>query len=218
MSGTPLTLVIVDDHELFTQGLILLLAQRWTNQFTVVGHADKVEEALPLVASTRPQIAVVDLNMPPLGGATAIRQIKKHYPDTRVLALSGAGDLTLAEQALRAGADGFMSKTASPDDLVAPLQSIAAGLAVIEPDVVDYLLSLSRKPSAELLQRLDDRDLKLWVLLARGLETVDIAHQLLVSDRTAKRLIASLLKKLQAANRTEAAGLAGQYGLLDDVP
>lgn len=218
MSGTPLTLVIIDDHELFTQGLILLLAQRWDDRFTVVGHTDQVEEAVPLVASTRPHIAVVDLNMPPLGGATAIRRIKSSYPGTQVLALSGAGDVTLAEEALRAGADGFMSKTASADALVAPLLSIAARLAVIEHDVVDYLLSLSRKPSSELLERLDDRDLKLWVLLARGYETVDIAQQLLVSDRTAKRLIASLLNKLQAANRVEAAGLAGKYGLLDDVP
>jgi DNA-binding NarL/FixJ family response regulator len=220
VSEGRLRVVIIDDHDLFSQGLVLLLASKAGHTFEVGGRTSHVEEALALVEEHNADLAIVDLAMPPLGGAAAIRQIKERRPGTRVLAISGAEDLELAEHALRAGADGYLPKSADPDVLVAPLLAIAAGFRVLDARLTENILHASRKPPPELLERLSDQDILLWRLLSRGLETSDIARRLLVSERTAKRQLSALLNKIGAGSRIEAAGLAGQFGLLDsdDLP
>jgi DNA-binding NarL/FixJ family response regulator len=209
------TVVIVDDHALFAQGLALLLESRAGDKFVVAGSTTAGEDAVALVGRENADLAVVDLALPPLGGVETIRRIVAAYPRTKVLALSGTEDLGLAAAALRAGASGFLGKSADPDVLVAPLLSIAADVRVVSPDLLDVLLVAGDRSGDGLVERLDGRELQLWSLLARGLDTSEIAKPMLVSERTAKRMIASLLHKLGAANRIEAAALAGRYGLLD---
>jgi len=211
----PYTVVIVDDHALFAQGLALLLESRAGETFQVAGSVTVGEEAVALVGRNRADVAIVDLALPPLGGVETIRRIKAAYPDTRVLALSGTEDLDLAAAALRAGADGYLAKSADPEVLVAPLLSVLAGVRVVRAELLDALLVSADRTADGLLDRLSERDVELWRLLARGLETSEIARPMLVSERTAKRMIASLLHKLGAANRIEAAALAGRAGLLD---
>jgi DNA-binding NarL/FixJ family response regulator len=109
------------------------------------GRTTFVEEAAELVGSCKADLAIVDLSMPPLGGVAAIRHIKSRHPGTRILALSGTEDQALAEEALRAGADGFLSKTVRPDALAEPLATIAGGLRVVDPGLLDTLLSSTRK-------------------------------------------------------------------------
>ncbi|MGQ0573781.1 MAG: response regulator transcription factor [Pseudonocardia sp.] len=208
--------VIVDDHALFAQGLALLLESRAGDRFVVAGSTTTGEGAVALVGREGADIAIVDLALPPLGGVETIRRISTAYPRTNVLALSGTEDLMLAAAALRAGAAGFLGKSADPDVLVAPLLAIAAGVRVVRADLLDALLAAATRAAPPV--PLGERDLELWTLLARGLETSEIARPMLVSERTAKRMIATLLHKLGAANRTEAAALAGHYGLLDDPP
>jgi DNA-binding NarL/FixJ family response regulator len=210
--------VIVDDHALFSQGLALLLESRAGDRFVVAGSTTAGAEAVALVGRERADIAIVDLALPPLGGVETIRRLGAAYPGTRVLALSGTEDLDLAAAALRAGATGFLGKSADPDVLVAPLLTIAAGVRVVRSDLLDALLAAGDRSGGGVVERLDGRELQLWALLARGLETSEIAKPMLVSERTAKRMIASLLHKLGAANRVEAAALAGRYGLLDRPP
>ncbi|WP_197505007.1 response regulator transcription factor [Mycobacterium sp. E3305] len=217
MTRSPYVVVIVDDHELFAQGLALLLTREWGELFSVGGQTTYVEEAADLVARCDADVAIIDLSMPPLGGVAAIRHVKARRPRTRILALSGTDDLALAEEALRAGADGFLSKTARPEALAGPLWTIAEGLRVVDGALLDALLSNTRKPPSELLDNLSAQDLQLWTLLAAGMETGDIAQRMLVSERTAKRMVASLLHKLGVGNRIAAAALAGRYRLLDDV-
>jgi two-component system, NarL family, nitrate/nitrite response regulator NarL len=216
MVEKPYIVVIVDDHELFAQGLALLLSREWSELFTVGGQTTYVEEAADLVANTNADLAIIDLSMPPLGGVAAIRHVKKRHPATRILALSGTDDLRLAEDALRAGADGFLRKTARPEALAGPLWTIAEGLRVVDGAVLDGLLSNTRTPPAGLVNSISPQDLRLWALLAAGMETVDIAKRMLVSERTAKRMLASLLQKLGVSNRIAAAAMAGRYGLVDD--
>lgn len=215
MPEGPYTVVIVDDHALFAQGLALLLESRAGETFRVAGSVTAGEEAVALVGRNKADVAVVDLALPPLGGVETIRRIKAAYPDTRVLALSGTEDLDLAAAALRAGADGYLGKSADPEVLVAPLLSVLAGVRVVRAELLDALLVSADRTADGLLDRLSERDVELWRLLARGLETTEIARPMLVSERTAKRMIASLLHKLGAANRIEAAALAGRAGLLD---
>lgn len=207
--------VIVDDHALFAQGLALLLQARAGDRFVVTGSVTAGEEAVALVGREQADIAIIDLALPPLGGVETIRRVTAAYPAAAILALSGTEDLGLATAALRAGASGFLGKSADPEVLIAPLLTIAAGVRVVRPDLLDALLSAGDRTGNGLVERLGSRELQLWALLARGLETSEIAKPMLVSERTAKRMIASLLHKLGAANRIEAAALAGRYGLLD---
>jgi two-component system, NarL family, nitrate/nitrite response regulator NarL len=215
VSEGPHTVVIVDDHALFSQGLALLLESRAGDTFTVAGSATAGEEAVALVGKHRADIAIVDLALPPLGGVETIRRIKSSYPSTRVLALSGTEDLDLAAAALRAGAEGYLGKSADPEVLVAPLLAISAGVRVLRSELLDALLVAADRTADGLLDRLSDKEIELWRLLAQGLETAEIARPLLVSERTAKRMIASLLHRLGVSNRIEAAALAGRCGLMD---
>lgn len=196
MTGKPFVVVIVDDHELFAQGLALLLDRQWGELFTVGGQTTYVEEAADLVARCAADVAIIDLSMPPLGGIAAIRHIKARHPTTRIVALSGTGNLELAEEALRAGADGFLPKTARPEALAGPLWTVAEGLRVIDGALLDALLAKSREPRSALLDNLSTQELQLWRLVATGMETGDIAHRMMVSERTTKRMVAALLHKL----------------------
>lgn len=216
MRGGRYIVVIVDDHDLFAQGLALLLNSQSHGRFEVGGHTTYVEEASSVAASCDADLAIIDLAMPPLGGVAAIRHLKAHCPGVKVLALSGTDDLDLAEQALRAGADGFLPKTSDPSSLHAPLLAMMDDVRVLSAPLLDLLLHSSRKPDRELMNTLGSQDIRLWTFLARGMETPEIAERMHVSDRTAKRLVSSLLRKIGAANRVEAAGLAGWFGLLNE--
>jgi DNA-binding NarL/FixJ family response regulator len=217
MTGKPFVVVIVDDHELFAQGLALLLDRQWGELFTVGGQTTYVEEAAELVARSAADVAIIDLSMPPLGGIAAIRHIKTRHPKTRILALSGTGNLELAEEALRAGADGFLPKTARPEALAGPLWTVTEGLRVIDGTLLDALLAKSREPQSALRDSLSTQELQLWRLVATGMETGDIAERMVVSERTAKRMVAALLHKLGVTNRIAAAAMAGRLRLLDDL-
>lgn len=212
-----LVVIIVDDHSLFAEGLELLLTTRAGDQFAVGGITTRVEDAATLVESCAADVAIVDLAMPPMGGSAAIRQIKSRSPRTKVLALSGSDDLAMAEDALRAGADGYLRKSAEPDVLVSPLLAVAAGFHVLDEDLFRALITVARKPPDEVLRELTPQDVRLWKLVASGMETQEIAERMFVSDRTAKRMLAALLRSIGAANRIEAAALAGRYGLLDEA-
>jgi two-component system nitrate/nitrite response regulator NarL len=214
--GEPIVVVIVDDHGLFSRGLELLLSAASEGRIKVAGRTESAEEALALVRRNRPQVALVDLAMPPPGGIGAIREIAHHYPEVRILALSGTDDRDLALEALAAGAHGFIPKSSDPDVLVPPLLSLGAGLSVLPTSLLEALVQLRATRRPAVMERLDDEEVALWRLVARGLESLEIAERTFVSERTAKRMVASLLRKLGVANRVEAALLAGRVGLLDD--
>jgi two-component system nitrate/nitrite response regulator NarL len=214
--GEPIVVVIVDDHGLFSRGLELLLSAASEGRIKVAERTESAEEALALVRRNRPQVALVDLAMPPPGGVGAIREIAHHYPQVRILALSGTDDRELALEALAAGAHGFIPKSSDPDVLVPPLLSLGAGLSVLPTSLLEALVHLRATRRPAVLARLDEEEITLWRLVARGLESLEIAERTFVSERTAKRMVASLLRKLGVANRVEAALLAGRVGLLDD--
>ena len=214
--GEPIVVVIVDDHGLFSRGLELLLSAASEGRIKVAGRTESAEEALALVRRNRPHVALVDLAMPPPGGIGAIREIAHHYPQVRILALSGTDDRELALEALAAGAQGFIPKSSDPDVLVPPLLSLGAGLSVLPTSLLEALVELRATRKPDVLARLDDEEITLWRLVARGLESLEIAERTYVSERTAKRMVAALLRKLAVANRVEAALLAGRVGLLDN--
>ena len=210
----PVDVIVVDDHPLFTRGLALLLPEVSAGGVRVVGTTDDASAAAALVQRQRADVAVVDVQMPPPGGVRAIAAIRRSEPTVRVVAMSGLSDAQAAVEALRAGAVGFLPKTADPESLVRPLLAVLDGWSVLPEALLGLLVERGgvpdqAGPAAELTS--DER--RLWRLVAVGAGTVEIATTLHVSERTAKRLVAQLLRRLKVASRVEAAALAGRVGL-----
>lgn len=216
MSVSQVEVVLIDDHPLFSRGLELILGSSTDGRAAVVGRTSEAAMAVDLVRRCRPDVAVIDLAMPPPGGHNAIKAVKRAHPEVRVLALSGLTEPEAALQALRNGADGFLHKTAEPEELLHPLLALLDGHSVVPPELLRGLLAGSARPGADALDDLTDDERDLWRRVADGQSTDEIARSLIVSERTAKRLVAGLLRKLGVQNRMQAAALAGRSGLLDD--
>lgn len=216
MTERPLRLVVIDDHALFAQGLEVLLPSLTGGPLEVVGWTDQARMALDLVRRHDPDIALVDIDMPPPGGLAAMREIKRFRSTVRVVALTGVSDPGLPVRALRHGADAYLPKTSEPAELLTPLRAVADGWCIVPPALVEHLGGIADRSDNEIVDALDADDLELWRQLATGARTLEIATELNVSERTAKRQTASLLRRLGVTNRVAAAALAGQLGVLDD--
>ncbi len=209
--------VVVDDHPLFTRGLGLLLPGVSGGTVRVVGTTDDASAAAALVRRHRADVAIVDLHMPPPGGTRAIAAIRRADPMVRVVALSGLAGADAAIEALRAGASGFLPKTADPEALVQPLLAVLDGWSVLPETLLRQLLDEATPATRTVADQLTADERRLWRLVAEGASTVDIATALHVSERTAKRLVAHLLRRLSVTTRVEAAALAGRVGLDRDA-
>ncbi|HZI39262.1 MAG TPA: response regulator transcription factor [Acidimicrobiia bacterium] len=191
----------------------------------VEGSANDPRSAVDLVRRVRPDVTVVDLDggeEPSKAGLATIREVARVVPPTRILALCQSADAEPAVEALNSGAHGVLVGPADAADLVAPVLAVAFGHSVLHRPLLAALVGSTVQRDgarrAELLDSVNPQYMELWRMVADGLETIQIAERLYVSERTAKRLVASLLRRLQVANRIQAAALAGQTGLLDDVP
>jgi two-component system nitrate/nitrite response regulator NarL len=204
---------VVDDHPLFVSGLELLLPEVSDGRAVVAATTGDASAAAGLVRRTVPDLVLVDLHMPPPGGVRAISAIRRTAPRVRIVAMSGDDDPAPALEALRTGAEGFLPKSAEAKDIVQPLLAILDGWAVLPSALLGALLAPARgrRPAPA---DLDDAEKHLLQLIAAGATTNEIALQLHVSERTVKRLTATLLRKLHVSSRAEAAALAGSAGIL----
>jgi DNA-binding NarL/FixJ family response regulator len=213
MPTDTIRIALVDDHPLFVRGLQLLLPEVSGGRATVVATTHDASAAASLVLRTLPDLVLVDLHMPPPGGVRAIGAIRRASPRVRIVAMSGDDDTAPAVEALRAGAEGFLPKSSEAEDLLRPLLALLDGWAVMPSQLLGALLAPMRgnRPAPAAL---DDAERALLQLIASGATTTEIAERLHVSERTVKRLIATLLRKLRVTSRTEAAALAGSAGML----
>jgi len=214
--GSPLRVVVVDDHVLFARGLELLLGPATDGRVVVVATASNAVDGESAVREHRPGLAVVDLALPGPSGFELIKSLRLRYPDVTVVALSGTDEAAEALRALDAGAAGFLPKTSEPDDLLHPFLALAEGWSVLPPNLLRLLLSHGSRFVA-VVERLSPDQRELLCLVASGMDTSELAAQLAVSERTAKRLVAALLAEIGVSNRIQAAALAGVAGLVDDL-
>ncbi|MGK5740874.1 response regulator [Micromonospora sp. URMC 103] len=212
MRAPTIRIVVVDDHPLFVRGLELLLPATTDKRAEVVGSTQDASAAAALVSRCMPDLALVDLHMPPPGGIRAVGAIRRTTPRVRVVAMSGGDDPAPALEALRAGAEGYLPKTSEPEELLPPLLAVLDGWAVLPSALLRALLRPPRTASVDL----DAEERGLLRAIAAGKSTVEIADHLHVSERTVKRMTAALLRKLRVSTRAEAAALAGVAGLLGE--
>lgn len=209
--------LICDDQAVVCEGLEMILDA--DPDIEVVGLAYDGSEALELLASTRPDLVLMDLKMPVMNGIHATREIKKRNADIKVLVLTTFGEDEWVFDAVRSGADGYLLKGTPRDKLVSAVKGTAAGEAHIDPEVGGRLLAqVAQNPAHQdstVAADLSDRELDVLKLLAQGLTNAEIAERLFLTRGTVRNYVSAILSKLDVEDRTQAAILAIQHGLLN---
>lgn len=214
-----LRILLVDDHPVVRKGLALFLQTQ--PDMEVIGEASRGEEAVALVEAQTPDLVLMDLILPGIGGVEATRRIKALSPGTIVVALTSSQERDHVLPVLSAGASAYLLKDVGPSQLVATLRRAVAGEVFIEPRVAAQLVTALQKgessPTPRPLADLTAREVEVLRLIAQGLNNIEVAKRLFVSDKTIKTHVSNILSKLQLADRTQAAVLAWKTGLMGDV-
>src|SRR3990172_2024689 len=208
----PIRLVVVDDHALFRSGLISLL--KGMPEFQVVGEAANGREALEVVQQLKPDVVLLDVNMPGMGGVETVKVLKEKE-DCRIVMLTISKNDADLFGAIAAGADGYLLKNASPEELCKAIVKVHEGMSVLAPDVTRQVLRAVSVDASHVNDRgLSGRETEVLKCLARGMTTVQISSELFISDNTVKTHVRHILEKLEASNQAEAVSKAIQYGLI----
>jgi two-component system response regulator NreC len=218
VSGEPLaegiSIVIADDHAVVRSGLRLLLQSE--EGLHVVGEAGDVPTALRLIATRRPNVLVLDLNMPGPPSLPAIADVRTESPGTRVVVLTMQNDPAFAREALQAGASAYVLKEAADDELVGAVRAAAEGRTYLNPELGARLAAAPPTPAGP-PDDLTERELEILRLIALGHTNSEIAKQLYLSVRTVESHRAHIQQKLRRTTRAELVRYALEHGLLDNL-
>lgn len=211
-----LRVLVVEDHPLTRAGLIEVLNRQ--TGITVVGQAATGEEALELAPKLNPDVVIMDLSMPGMGGVEATRRIVAQSDDAIILVLTADDAPATLAEALRAGARGYLKKTVKEAELVASLRAVARGELLIDPSLKDYLRAGLRAPMAQEaivgLQELSERERKVLTLAAQGYTAVQAGEKLFLSPKTVETYRSRAMRKLGLASRADLVAFAMRMGLL----
>lgn len=209
--------LICDDQDVVLEGLQTILGS--TPGIEVAGVAHDGAEALEMIAQVHPNVVLMDLKMPGMNGIQATREIRNQFPDVHVLVLTTYDADEWVFDAIRSGATGYLLKDAPRQELIAAVIGTASGKSHIDPNVAGKLLThvsqTAPMPKSSIADALNERERAILKLLAQGLSNADIAQRLYLSEGTVKNYVSSILNKLGASDRTQAAVIALRYGLAD---
>jgi DNA-binding NarL/FixJ family response regulator len=215
-ASAPIRIIVADDHPVVRDGLVAILSTQ--PDFDVVAEAGTGAEVVRLVTEWRPDVLLLDLEMPELDGVEALRRLREASIAVHVIVFTAfdADERILA--AVRAGAQGYLLKGAPRDEIFQAIRAAHAGQSLLQPVVALRLLRrVSEQSEAQsAVQSLTTRELEVLRLLMRGLQNKEIAAELVVTERTVKFHVSSIMMKLGAGNRTEAVAIANRYGLGKD--
>jgi len=203
--------LVVDDHPVVREGLISVLEDQPDLQ--IIGAAGSAEEALSLVRRLRPDVVLLDLELPGMGGLAAIPYLLAGSAPPRVLVFTAYDTDDRVRGALEAGAAGYLLKGVSGEEIARSVRSVYEGKTALEPRIAARTLPQTRSPARQ-RGPLTPREREVLELVAQGLANKEIASRLGISERTVKFHIASIMDKLGAENRAQATALALQRGLL----
>src|SRR5437660_249370 len=214
-----ISLLITDDHALVRQGTRAFLELQ--ADLTVIGEADSGEAAIRMAAELVPDVVLMDLVMPGIGGVEATRKVKQVSPHSQIIVLTSYHEDEYIFPALRAGALSYVLKDVGPDELADTVRKAARGESVLHPRVASRVvqeLRGARRDIPNLFTDLSDRELDVLRLIADGCSTAAIANKLFISEKTVKGHVSNILSKLHMLDRTQAAVFAWQQGLMRKEP
>lgn len=212
-----INVLVVDDHSLMRLGIKRLLAN--VSDIKVIGEASSGEAALRLTRELKPDVVLMDLKMPGIGGLEATHKLLRINPNIRVIAVTACDEEPFPYRLVRAGAAGYLTKTADLDELVLAIRKVHAGQAYITPEIAQQMAlrqvsDAAKSPFAEL----SERELQVMWMITRGHKVQDIADKLCLSSKTVNTYRYRLFEKLQVKNDVELTHLALRYGMLDGDP
>jgi NarL family two-component system response regulator LiaR len=210
-------ILLADDHPIVREGLRALLETQ--SDFDVIAECANGEEALRLNATLLPDMLLLDLEMPVLDGVETIRRLRQTSHVPRIIVFTAFDNDERIIHAIQSGADGYLLKEAPREEIFKAIRVTMEGGSLLQPIVASKLLRhVGRGPSQQAnhmpVDELTERELEVLRLLAQGMPNKEIASQLVISERTAKFHVSSIMGKLGATNRTEAVALAAQHGLI----
>jgi len=212
-NSVPIRVMLVDDHAVVRSGLSAFLLAY--DDLELVAEAADGSEAVRLCERMRPDVVLMDLLMPRMDGATATGQIRERYPHIQVLILTSFNENNLVQSALKAGAIGYLLKNVTADELANAVRSAHRGRATLAPEAAQALIEATRRPLIDQLGHdLTEREHAVLALMVKGLDSSQIAEQLIISRSTVKFHVSNILSKLQATSRTEAVAVALQHHLI----
>ncbi len=206
-AARPLSLLIVDDHEVVRQGLVALLGRR--PEFHVVAEAGTAADAVAAARRFQPDLVIMDVRLPDGSGIEACREIRAELPNTRVVILTSYPDEDAVLSAIVAGASGYLLKQVRARDLVAALEAVGRGESLLDPAVTGRVLERVRRIATsdqpDELAQLTAQEQKILLLVAEGKTNKEIAGEVFLSDKTVKNYVSSILAKLNLERRAQAA-------------
>jgi len=209
--GDRIAVMVVDDHAVVRNGIRFSLLA--FDDMELVGEAENGAEALRLCNEVQPDVILMDMLMPGMDGAATTRAILERYPHIRVIALTSFREGSLVEEALQAGAISYMLKDAAVDELADAIRLACSGQSTLAPAAAQALAQEAIR-SSDLGFDLTDRQLEVLALIVEGLSNAQIAERLTISLPTARFHVSTILSKLSATNRAEAAALAVKHRLI----
>jgi DNA-binding NarL/FixJ family response regulator len=210
----PIRILIADDHAVVRQGLRMFLSL--DPDLDVIGEAVDGRQAIQLAGQLNPDVVLMDLLMPGMGGVEATGIIRRDLPDVEVIALTSVLEDNSVIGAIRAGAIGYLLKDTEADELINAIKSAAAGQVQLSPKAAARLMREVRAPESP--EALTERETEVLRLLAMGQSNKEIAHTLTIGEKTVKTHVSNILSKLNVSSRTQAALHAVRIGLVDSLP
>ncbi len=212
-------ILIADDHTLFREGLRQLLEME--GDMEVVGEACDGIEAVSKARDLLPDVVLMDINMPVVGGVTALGQILEERPDIGVVVLTMHRQDQYVFDAMRAGARGYLLKDAKPADLMFAIRMVARGASLVDPRMTTTVLKEFRRLASQVepdqgVAGLTPKELEILRLLAMGMSNKEIGRQLCLAEKTVKNYLSTIFQKLQISDRVQAAIFALRHGLLTE--
>jgi len=207
----PIQILIVEDQTLMRQGLKTILDLE--PGLRVIGEAGDGESGVRLALELRPDVILMDVQMPQLNGVEATAQLCRQWADAKVIILTTFDRDDYVYQGVRAGALGYLLKDTPADKLIETIRRVHEGEVFIQPEIASRALREMMRPTASILAALSEREHEVLVLLAQGDSNKDMAEKLFITEGTVKNHVSNILSKLQAENRTQAADIARKHGL-----
>lgn len=207
--------LIADDHKMVREGLRRIL--EFDGEIQVIDEADNGEECIKKIRSSKPDIVLLDINMPVMNGIEALQEIRKKKLKTKVIILTVHNEIEYLLRAVDIGIDGYVLKDSDAYELIRAVTSVYEGDKFIQPSLIPLLNSklIARDLDAERLEQLSKREIEVLKLVAVGMFNKEIGVELGISERTVKNHLSSIFKKIDSSDRTQAAVFAIRNGLVD---
>lgn len=206
--------LLVDDHDLVRTGIRRIIED--TKGFKVVGEAQTGEEAIKLCREDAPDVVLMDMNMPGIGGLEATRKLARYCPDTKIIVLTVVTEDPIPQKVMQAGAAGYLTKGANPDEMIKAIKAVSVGQRYLAPDIAQKMaLRQFSGVDDNPFNQLSERELQIMMMITRGEKVQDISEKLNLSPKTVNSYRYRLFEKLDITNDVELTHLAIRHGMLD---